>query len=116
MANLLRPKKSSTVHKKYLVPALKLAVYHFPEELAVWALHLAGVEAHSNTRLPSAQTKIAILDPIGRPFGNISFESDHDQSMMWVIVDDVTATSFFINTIETYLTEVLGIVLPENEE
>ena len=110
---MLKPKPSATLHKKYLVPALRLAVYNFPEELAIWALHLAGVKAHSNTRLPSAQTEITILEPNGRPFGNISFESVHGQDKIWVIIDDVTGTSLFIRTIETYLTQVLGVTLPQ---
>jgi nickel-dependent lactate racemase len=112
VAPLIKPKTDSTLHKKYLVPAQRLAVYEFPEELAFWALHMAGVKAHSNTRHPTKQTGIVILDPNARLFGDISFESAKSQNMVWVIVNDMTRTAFFAKAIETYLTEVLGVVIP----
>jgi len=113
VVSLLKPKSTPTLHKKYLVPAQRLAVYDFPEELAIWALHFSGVKAHSDTHHPSKQTNIYILDQNGRQFGNISFEAAKTQGMVWVIINDVSRTAFFKTAIETYLTEVLGVTLPQ---
>ncbi len=110
---LLTKKLIPTLHGRYLVPARRLAIYDFPEELAIWAFHFAGVKAHSDTHHPSKQTNINILDENGRQFGSISFESAKSQDMVWVIICDVSKTGFFKSTIETYLTEVMGLTLPQ---
>lgn len=111
---MLIKKTSPTLRGRYLVPAKRLAVYDFPEELAVWALHMAGAKAHSDTHDPKKQIGINILDPHGRHFGQISFEPAKSQDSVWVVISDLSRTGFFKQAIETYLTEVLGVILPQD--
>ena len=113
---MLIKKASHTLRGKYLVPAQRLAVYEFPEKLAFWALHMAGAKSHADTHDPHKQTDINILDQYGKHFGRISFEPAQSQSSVWVVIHDVTKTGIFKTAIETYLTEVLGVTLPQETQ
>ena len=109
MDRLLKNKKEPTVHRKYFVPALRLRLYEFPEEFAIWALHFGGIKAHSNTHDPVKKTDISILDQYGRPIGNISFLPAKSQDMVIIVINDLSKTRMFIKAVENYLKEVLGV-------
>ena len=97
-----------TTIRRYLLPNKVLTNYLFPEELAIWSLHLAGIDAHSNTHSPTMKENIPILDQHGQPLGGVSFLEGRPEHTI-VIVSDSTFQQTLINAIEAYIEEVLGI-------
>lgn len=102
----------SSVTCQYLVPSKRLLVYDFPETLAIMALHFVGVKAHSNIHHPNKKVDIVIMDQHGLLFGEISYLPGDSPDTVLVVIKDQSQTGFFRQTIEKYLTEVLGVVLP----